>query len=131
MEWLNELRKDIITKRKLDQQSLRNLLVEFVLVYQCLPAKGMLDHERKRILINPAFIHLQPEIVMHELLHYLFPSATEWFVRERTREIVHNDIGLWYFLERYCVLYAEESDMKCGLAGSIGIRRLYEPKGVP
>ncbi len=117
-----QIMKAILAKREpLDYEALRNALDELKLVYEVVPAKGMLDRKRRRVMINPAFMYLQAEILMHELLHWLFPVATEWFVRERARQLVYNDDELFYFLDRYCTLNAEDSTS--GLVGIVGTPR--------
>ncbi|MFW6046530.1 MAG: hypothetical protein ACOCP4_01920 [Candidatus Woesearchaeota archaeon] len=38
---------------------------------------------------------------MHEILHFNNPSATEWYVRERAKELVKND-EIKNYLDSYC-----------------------------
>lgn len=85
---------------------LYGILINFTLFYQILPYFGEIDHDNKVIIINPIF-EMDDEILMHELLHYLYPETTEWYIRELAKEIVEQDDEIKLFLFNYCRNYAQ------------------------
>lgn len=73
----------------------------FTVYYEIVPWKGHIDHVKLEIVVNPIF-NLDAEILMHELLHHLFPEVQEGFILEGAREIIENHPDIKIYLEAYC-----------------------------
>lgn len=87
-------------------ENIRYILSKFILFYEVIPYKGMIDYDRMEITLNPAFSQYIAEILMHEIIHYCFPDYSEEYVKEKAKSLVENSEDLRSFLESWCIFYA-------------------------
>lgn len=73
---------------------------KFKLYYEFIPYNGIMDSEKMIIIINPIFTS-KAEILLHEILHYLYPKSTEWFIRETAKDLINNNSNLEEELNNY------------------------------
>ena len=84
---------------------------------EVIPHKGFIDHDDKKIYVNPV-IGSRAEILAHEALHGLHPEAPEWYALETARRMVADPDTKQYF-EDYLDQHAQYIKGR-GLSGMIG-----------
>lgn len=103
---------------KPDLAEIEGILQDHDIFLEVLPYKGVIDHDKKTIYVNPA-VGSPAEILAHEALHGLYPNTTEWYIRETAKEFV-SDPGNKEYLENYLDTHARLIPKKDLFSGAIG-----------